>query len=56
MTVNGWQATGLFFVYGWRGKIGPFYAAGDTDRDRAIKKARAVSSVEANNCRGRAHV
>lgn len=40
MTVNGGQATGLFFVYGWRGTRGPFYVAGANTPQQSIERAR----------------
>lgn len=45
MTVNGGQTIGLFFVYGWRGRTGPFYVAGASTEDAAIARAREALSA-----------
>jgi len=45
MTMNGGQATGLFFIFGWRGRDatdGPYYVNGASTAERATDLARAA--------------
>jgi hypothetical protein len=40
MTVNGGHAIGLFFAYGWRGQVGPYYVGGANSVEQSIDRAR----------------
>jgi hypothetical protein len=54
MTVNGGHSTRLFFVYGWRGQVGPYYVAGANTVEQSIDlRPRGASAVEADGRKGR---